>query len=231
MERLSPDAGYAPPDATEPDAPYGWFRGRRILGSGVPIDGGVYLGRKPREAIVVDTSRPELARVHADLVHRIHVAVEADTGPRLLAPGAVLGAMRRYLARNLLAEMRDLVAREMPYDDAVVRAIAAELRLQPDDRIHLDVYVRRHGGVCRHQVCLVGVLLELLVRDGWIAGRVALQRKHVPNWFSHAWVRFEDARGDIFVLDPAQGLYMRLDQLDDAGRQFYGGPLRAPDAA
>ena len=192
------------------------------------IDGGVYLGRRPREAIVVDTNRQDSAILRAYGAMLQHVQDKADQpGQRTPSPAAAVASLRKHLAADLPEAMRAMVARDMPYDESVVRAVASEHQLKADDKVHLDVYLRGRGGVCRHQVCFVGVVLELLVRDGWLRGEVSLERKHVPGWFSHAWVRFIDAHAVEWVFDPAQGLYARLAGMDGPGQAFYGREVLA----
>jgi hypothetical protein len=231
LERLAPTQGYRPPRPDQPNAPHGTYNGRPIIGSGARIDGGVYLGRKPREAIVVDSrgAQGQLARVYHDLVNRVHGEVEAGLGATAVSTSAFLREARRWFRTHLLTLLADLIRREMPYDEAVVRDVAVIRALRPDDEVELDIYVTARGGVCRHQVCLLGLVLELAVRDGWLVGEVHLDRKHVPGYFSHAWVRFVDPYGDVLILDPAQGLFTRWAELDELGRHFYGREL-APNA-
>jgi hypothetical protein len=234
LERLTTQAGYETPRPGDLDAPYGRFGGKRIIGSGSRVGGGVYLGRKPREAIVVDVGADSLLRQTLD---KWFQGLRAQ--PERLRRGD--RAIRRHLEANLPQLLADLVEQALPFDEEVVRSVARELDVQPDQLVPLDAYLARRGGVCRHQVCFVGATLEWLLDEGWLADArrrpwflrwlgpralprpaVTIERKHVPGSFSHAWVRWTRRDGVVFVLDAAQSVYVRLDALDEDGRTFYG---------
>lgn len=210
LQRLSAD-GTLEPSSGDPDAPYGWFHGWRIIGAEAKIDGGVYLGRKPREAIVVDMRRPGslLRKVYERWLEQLCQTVGAD-------------AARHDLRRNLTTRVSELVEAHMPYDEQVVKRLDKQGFLRPDEPIDLDVFLAAKGGVCRHQVCFVGAMLERLADNGWLDGRVSLERKFVSGWFSHAWVRLKWQDGTVVVLDPAQRRYVALRDLDAGSRMLYG---------
>lgn len=237
LERLTTQAGYQPPQPGDRDAPYGRFGGRRIIGSGSRVGGGVYLGRKPREAIAVDAGPGSLLQ---QILDEWFADLRAEVA-KIAPPRRLDRALRQHLEQDLPRVIAALVQRALPFDEAVVRAVARDLDVQPDQLVPLDAYLARRGGVCRHQVCFVGATLEWLLDHGWLRdGRhrpwylrwfrrlpgsgpaVTIERKHVPGAFSHAWVRWTRADGVVFVLDAAQGVYVRLDALDDVGRAFYG---------
>ncbi len=205
--------------SSDADAPFGWFHGWRIIGAMTRIDGGIYLGRRPREAIVVDMRRPGSA------LRQLY-----ELWLRSLRDGRSDADVRSDLHEHLAARVAELVAAYMPYDEQVVRRLDGRGLLQPDQPIDLDVFLGERGGVCRHQVCMVGALLERLVDQGWLQGHVSLERKHVPGWFSHAWVRFDDAEGSEWILDPAQERYGRLAGLEPEARVLYADePAPASD--
>lgn len=223
LERLRPTSDFVPPVQGDLLAPYGFFQGRPIIGSHSRIAGGVYLGRRPREAIVVDFARQggDLLRVYRELIEQI----QADVRSATLWPLSETRLRQRassLLRGELCARMRALIAREMPFSRPVVAQVARDHKLGADDKILLDVYIRRHGGVCRHQVCLIGALLERLVDEGWLIGQVAIVRKHAPGHFSHAWIRYDGADGAVYIFDAAQDLYVELQQLAADGQEFYG---------
>lgn len=196
--------------SSDADAPFGWYHGWRIIGALTRIDGGIYLGRRPREAIVVDMRRPgsALRQLYSKWLESLRNG-HGDDG------------VRSDLRVHLAVRVAELVAAYMPYDEQVVRRLDARGLLQPDQPIDLDVFLRERGGVCRHQVCMVGALLERLVDEGWLQGRVSLERKHVPGWFSHAWVRFDDGEGREWILDPAQQRYGHLSGFEAEAQVLY----------
>jgi len=210
LARLRAD-GTLEPAGNDPGAPYGWFHGWRIIGAGSRVDGGVYLGRKPREAIVVDMRRPgSLLRTVFD---RWVDQLCADRDDE---------ATRRDLRLNLEARVAALVEAHMPYDETVVKRLDRQGYLRPDEPIDLDVFLAAKGGVCRHQVCFVGAMIERLVDRRLMAAELSLERKYVSGWFSHAWVRLTWQDGEAVVLDPAQRRYVKLNDLDPGSRMLYG---------
>lgn len=215
VSRLAAD-GTLQPSEGDPDAPYGWFHGWRIIGAEARIDGGVYLGRKPREAIVVDMRRP------GSLLRKVY-----DRWLERLQKGLRPEQLRADLRAHILARVSELVEEHMPYDEATVKRLDKQGFLRPDEPIDLDVFLAAKGGVCRHQVCFVGALLERLIDHGWLHGRVSLERKFVSGWFSHAWVRLRLGDGDVVVLDPAQRRYAFLHTLDSGSQMLYGRPGEA----
>ncbi len=220
MARLGNNIGFEPPTASDPATPYGRYLGRPIIGRDSRIDGGVYIGRKPREAIVVDMARPGLL----DNVYTNWLRELQDQAPMWPWQHITLGrkrAVQRYLNSHMGLLCRTLVNRVLPFDRHVVSQVAHEHTLGPDDKVRLDVYLRRRGGVCRHQVCLLGALLERLVDEGWLEGRVSIDRKFVPRQYSHAWVRWVDGAGQIWILDAAQDVWGRLASFEPERRWFY----------
>ncbi len=208
--RLAAD-GTLQPGEGDPDAPFGWFHGWRIIGGETRIDGGVYLGRKPREAIVVDMRRP------GSLLRKVY-----DLWLERLQTGHTADETRAELRTQVLSKVAELVEDHMPYDEQVVKRLDKQGFLRPDEPIDLDVFLAAKGGVCRHQVCFVGAVLERLIDAGWLQGKVSLERKFVSGWFSHAWVRLDTPNGAVFVLDPAQRRYALLATLDAGSRMLYG---------
>lgn len=220
LARLGQNAGFEPPTPEDERAPYGRYWNRPIIGRDSPIDGGVYIGRKPREAIVVDMSQPGPVReVYETWLKQIQQL--APVWPWQHTENGQRRAVRKYLNTHLPQLVRALVVRELPFDRTVVAKVAQEHTLGPDDKVRLDVYLRRHGGVCRHQVCLIGALLERLIHEGWLEGAVSIDRKFVPKQYSHAWVRWTTANGKAWIFDAAQDIWTRLDDCEPERRWFY----------
>ncbi len=219
MARLGDHVGFEPPTG-DPATPYGRYLGRPIIGRDSRIDGGVYIGRKPREAIVVDMVRGGLL----DSVYRNWLRELEGHAPMWPWQHLTAGrkrAVQRYVQHHIGTLSRALVNRLLPFDRHVVAQVASEHTLGPDDKVRLDVYLRRRGGVCRHQVCLLGALLERLVLEGWAEGRVSIDRKFVPRQYSHAWVRWTDGEGRVWILDAAQDVWGLLETFEPERRWFY----------
>jgi hypothetical protein len=201
QERLAGHPDYAGPRQGDWRAPYGRFAGRPVLGANMLLDGGVYLGRRAREALIVDSHQP------ASLVEK--------------AVRVWLNQLPSDLASQLFGESERLLAAFLPYRPEVVSAMQERGQLQPDKLVDLGVFIQAGGGVCRHQVLLLGVALERAIVSGRLYGRVSLERRHVPGWFSHAWVQYRSPEGRIAVLDAAHERFGWYDQMGLGGHTLY----------
>lgn len=184
------------------------FQGRPIIGRDRRINGGVYLGGSEREAIVVDGDKDQaLEKVYQELIKRRHEA------------------KNRYgkdFKQGILEEVWQLVSQVMPYNEQKVREIEQSLP-QPDTKIYLSAFIG--GGVCRHQALLTAYLLERLSDEKLVGGKVSVDRNYVPSEGGHAWVRYENSGGDVFILDSAQNYIGRLDEMsEERDRWFYERP-------
>lgn len=180
------------------------FQGRPIIGRDKTINGGVYLGAGAREAIVVDDSKDQsLNRVYQALVRKIELRK----------------SRREPYKSHILIDTWKLVTRVMPFDSDHVNKIGQKLP-EPDTKILLGNYMG--GGVCRHQALLTGYLLERLSKEGYLRGRVSVDRNYVEGKGGHAWTRYENSIGDIYILDSAQKYIGKLNDMSDSqDRWFY----------
>lgn len=183
------------------------FQGRLIIGRDRKINGGVYLGGSEREAIVVDDKKdPAIARIYQELINRR------------------LDAQRRGMGfkEGVLEEVWHLVNQVMPYNEYQVEDVVSRLP-EPDSKIYLSAFIG--GGVCRHQALLTAYLLERLANEGLVGGKVSIDRNFVPKLGGHAWVRYTNSAGEVFILDSAQPYKGRLDEMSDKEyRWFYERP-------
>ncbi len=234
IDRIAALPEYIAPRPGDTHAPHGRFRGRQIIGSGAAIRGGVYMGRGPREAIVVDLEpgtaarflyeqlvlssfaviQPQWTKVwRHNLLHfflAIFWLVPPDEDDDSHVPLSVA-----------LPRITSFVQQHMPYSDALSAEVARRLKAGKDEEVSIDEYIRATAGVCRHQVCLLGGLLEQLIEAGHIAGSVSIERDLLLGG-SHAWVRFTAPGGQAYILDPAQNvLCMRLQDMHEGTRAFY----------
>ncbi len=184
------------------------FQGRPIIGRDRKVDGGVYLGGSEREAVVVDGKKdPAIERVYQELIKRRKQA-EIQRG--------------ESFKEGVLKEVWRLVSQVMPYNEQKVQEIEASLP-EPDTKIYLSAFIG--GGVCRHQALLTAYLLERLSEEKLVGGKVSVDRNYVPGEGGHAWVRYENSGGDVFILDSAQNYIGRLDEMsEERERWFYERP-------
>lgn len=185
-----------------------FYQGRPVIGRDTKINGGVYLGGGAREAIVVDdTKYDELNQVFQALIRRRKEAMEQGES----------------FKQSLLGEVWYLVKEVMPFNQEFVEEFLKSLP-EPDTKVSLTAYIGE-GGVCRHQALLTGYLLERLKREGLVKGQVSVDRNAVKDRGGHAWVRYTNSAGEVFILDPAQDYIGRLAEMDgDNQRWFYERP-------
>lgn len=189
-------------DEPTPENRNGSWMGRRIIGRDVRINGGVYLGGGSREAIVVDDNKQEALRQAYD-----HVV------NRIKAQG---GDFKRLALR----EVFDYVKQVMPYSQDAVDNVARTYDVKPDGKVGLGRYVENRGGVCRHQALLCGYLLERLVEEGKLAGKVSVDRNFVRGQGGHAWCRYTNSKGEAFILDVAQDYAGKLFDIKESNHRW-----------
>jgi len=181
------------------------FQGRPIIGRDRKINGGVYLGGNAREAIVVDDKKDiTLNKIYQELINRRR---------RAQARGIAF-------KQGIIEEIWLLVDEVMPFDQEHVEDIESELP-EPDSKIYLSAFI--NGGVCRHQALLTAYLLERLSEEGVLRGKASVDRNYVEGRGGHAWARYTNSAGDVFILDSAQDYIGRLDEINE-NRWFYERP-------
>jgi hypothetical protein len=63
-------------------------------------------------------------------------------------------------------------------------------------------------------------LLERLKNEGYVAGNVSIDRNSIPGLGGHAWVRYQNSKDVVFVIDPAQNYVGRLDEAPKQGWSY-----------
>lgn len=194
----------------EKDTPTGkrkFFEGRPTISRDKSINGGVYLGSSAREAIVVDDEKDEaLDRIYQELIMRRKAAQTQGID----------------FKDGILTEVWDLVKLVMPYNENKVNSILNQLT-RPDEKVYLSSFIG--GGVCRHQALLASYLLERLIKEKYIHGKVSVDRNEIKNEGGHAWCRYTNSAKEVFILDAAQNYIGRLDDMTRANnRWFYERP-------
>ncbi len=191
-----------------------YFQGRRIIGRDSSIDGGVYITAGYGEAIVVDSKK------YSALEQEYQKFLE-----RLLALSKQSGTRVNQLA---LTEAYEAAARLLPYNLSGVNNLLASMNIPEKAdipvKVSLDSFVENQVGVCRHQALLAGLFLEKLHDGGHIIGKPSVDRNWIPNKGGHAWVRYTNRAGDIFIIDPAQKFIGPLSAIDSGIQWFYKRP-------
>lgn len=180
------------------------WNGRNVIERDVRIGGGVYLfskdGKTIDEALVVDDDRsPELKTIYNEVKKRT----------------VFESRMRKIPEKNIaFSVIKDVVDEVMPYFGGVVEA-SDEL----SDRFigrEMDIgeNIRANVGVCRHKALVAGYVIERLIADGVLRGKVSVDRSFNPDTGKgHAWVRYTSLDGKVFVFDPAKNIIGSLQQV------------------
>ncbi|MCC7357079.1 hypothetical protein IT408_01060 [Candidatus Uhrbacteria bacterium] len=213
--RLQGNPNFIPPNPSHPEAPYGIFANRKIIGSGMTnIIGGVYLGARAREAIVVD----DQTNSEGDKILRGFYEQEFKTN--LESKAARIGYLPKQLALNQIFKT---VLKKMPYDDAKVKLLIQQLTQgEQDKKVHLSSFLLSGVGVCRQQALLVGYLLEKLKQEQRpelkILGTFSIERNAIAfenegREGAHVWVRYTGSSGQPWIIDVTQKKIGRLEEL------------------
>ncbi len=190
-----------------PEAPYGYYQGRPIIGRDSPeINGGVYYSdTADSEVIVVDDDRHpgskgsfELRQIYSEVLTDLEIRTQIRNPNK---------TGQNYV--DILRAVYENVQRLLPYDLVRTQAITNDLI---DKKINLYAFIKQRAGVCRHQALLTGYFLEMLQKQGFIQGaRVSVDRNYQPDSRDgHAWARFTAPNGEVYVIDPAQHYVGRL---------------------
>lgn len=163
-----------------------FFVGRPIIHRDSPINGGVYLMGGNGEAAVVDDLK--------DAVLRKTYQTFRSLLPKDLSE----------IKRNALGLAWKLTQEKIPYSQDGINIIHQALGIGADRKIYLGVYIENGAGVCRHQALLTGYLVEKLTKEGILGGKVSVDRNFIKGRGGHAWVRYTNSQGEVFILDPAQ---------------------------
>lgn len=174
------------------------YQGRLIIERDSPIDGRVYLGIA-REAIVVDgTKQSELQSAYDELIKRRQAKVEEG----------------QHFREGILREVFDLTGELLPTNQQIVDQVSSQYK--DGGKVALANFIRAKGGVCRHQSLLAAYLLERLINEGRIRGKVSVDRSfNRKRGTSHAWVRYTSYSGQVYILDVTKNYLGKIEQADD----------------
>lgn len=225
IERLIGHPDYQSPNASDPLAPYGRFRGRHIIGTGTRVLDGVYLGHRPREAIFVDSTSDVLrAFLRSFVESRFSIMktrfVNGEIQTETTRDGLVC-AFQTGLPEALFQYTKKC----LPYDEHKTSVVFRHAKIVPDAELSLDAYLLVRTGVCRHMVLFLVAMFELLSQMNLTQGSMSVCRCYLPGLFSHAWARFEQEGTEPIILDPAQNFFGPLESGGEMGKFVYDHEL------
>ncbi len=177
----------------------GFFQERRLITRDSPINDGVYVCLHQdlsREAVVVDDKKQKkLGEVYQKLLRRRERAQQRG----------------ETFKKGVLPEVFNLVLEILPYDrEKAEQVVSGSVKI--GRKVALEIFIENQAGVCRHQALLVAYLLERLKREGKIHPQsISVDRNFIVGKGGHAWVRYVNSVGEIFIIDPAKHFIGKLD--------------------
>lgn len=180
------------------------YEGRPIIHKDSPINGGVYLGKKEREAIVVDFEKFGVLRsVYENIRNRLARGIDES---------------------EVLATVYEMVAKLMPNKDkSTIKRYVRKVGREHDGKISLDTFVSKGIGVCRHKALACAAFLERLIKEGYLEGRVSIDRTSTCLG-GHAWCRYTTPFDEIIILDVSNGYIGRLRDAPKSLKWIYEMP-------
>lgn len=187
LKRIEFKYGFEPNFSEE--APYGFFRNRHIIGEQTKISDGIFVSAVPGEALVVDEKYGILNEVYLKLISRTGQIEESNPNYEYQLFSCVINLTRETLR----------------YSEEAVENIIQVYKIQPDEKVSLDLYIKKRIGVSRHQVLLAAYLLEKLQEKSLIRGTFWIDQNFSEEIKTERLV-FKSADGEIFRFDPTKGL-------------------------
>lgn len=167
-----------------PNAPYGHFNNRPIIGEGAGVLGGIYLGPIAHEAIVVDEKYGFLLRAYAEFLKHFDFAE------------------RGYSDEEIIRIAAEFVSKKLVLSEDRVEKLREDKDLTPDQKVSLDLFLEYGYGAARHQVLLMAYLLEKLKDEQRLKGKVYLDSSYDDEALLGERLIFSSAEGNLFVLIP-----------------------------
>lgn len=178
------------------------YLSRPIIGRDSKIDGGVYLGESEREALVVDWERsPNIQKLYNTILNG---ALDWDeyrqSGKMIYRKSDEDGK------KGLISVAYDVVTSHMNgRNPDMTESYIYEKGWLMDKKVNLDHFVEDRIGVCRHRALVLGVILERMIKEGLLSGKVSVDRntaEYRRGYGGHAWVRYTTSSGKVIILDP-----------------------------
>ena len=201
------------------------FGGRHVIREDSDIDGGVYLGSGEREAIVVDSENyGEVDRMYEKARDKASDS-SGNVNKNFALQAAYEVAVEEFTPSesemDRLVDMygditdHDIESEQDMRDEAYLSGkIAEHYGVENDGKIGLDVFSEEGVGVCRHRALAAGAIIEKFQEDGILTGEVSVDRNSRGK-YGHAWVRYENSGGNVFVIDPMQEKIKALEETED----------------
>ena len=130
------------------------------------------------------------------------------------------GKKRRMTEEAKLKAIFETVSKAMGYDLDYVNKLEAHVAKQPKAdmrKVSLSAYLEEGKGVCRHMALAVAWLGGELARTGELSGAMTTGANvRDKDNSGHEWARYTAADGSVYIIDPAQEHFGKLeDYIDD----------------
>ncbi|MBU2589401.1 MAG: hypothetical protein KKB39_01420 [Nanoarchaeota archaeon] len=156
---------------------------RPLIEMDTPVLGGVSIGAKQREAIVVDTKYGELNKLY-DIAKK-----KATVGNNLWK-------------QLILDSVYETVKEAMPEQcDEPLEGLLKKHGINKDVKITLDEFIKRKTGNCIHDALACAALLEMFKEEGLIRGKISVDKNTINHLGEHAWCRYTNLGNEVYILD------------------------------
>lgn len=207
LTRIQKSPLYKPPDER---SKYGYFADRHIIGPYSKIKGGVFLGTKQREALVVDDSDPDspMSALYSEIAETLDSPSPAEDEYFLQEVSDRLRGAMKGDTTNKLAE------------EVLKRGWAN------DHKVDIDCFFALNVANCRIYAPAAAYMIERAIDEGKITkGKVTIERCLIKDEGRHDWVRVEfENQEDPYIVDPANEFVGKLTDLPQEGRWLYSKP-------
>ena len=170
------------------------------IGQGTGVLNGLYRGRNGDETIVVDYDN--------------RTADYDALADRAL--NRAIGYQDTDDYQRVLADVCTFVGNTIHYSDEGLLHVNMFYGINEHTITSLSIYIDEGVGVSRHQALLTATIIEILHNRGILNGLASVE--HNNEWKEngenggHAWVRYTDSIGSVFVLDVAKNFFGTLEE-------------------
>ncbi len=174
--------------STSVQAPYGFYRGRHIIGDCTSFLGGIFIGHQPQDAVVIDEQYGILNHVYETLLGRI----------------SDITSTTAHAEHEIFHRVVSFASEVIRIDEKAMAQFAAEQQLGFDDKISLDVYITKGFGLEYHQVLLAGYLLEKLALSKKLIGVATLDSTLSADRLEEEVLLYHSPSGSTFRFSPSE---------------------------
>jgi hypothetical protein len=174
-----------------PELVDGRLNDRHLIEKDTPISGGAYVSENRRLIIEVNGESTKMSGIYQQFLETVGKNTTLDSICTRHFLSHVMETTRGILKNDYLDFLQTF--------EGLVNLLNAKTLC--DTRISLDMMVEMEIADCRIYSLLSGVLIERLIEDKFILGRVSLDRNAVKGLGGHVWARFTALDGEVTIVD------------------------------